>query len=321
MTVMNMVQAINLALRQEMEKDPSVIVLGEDVGVNGGVFRVTDGLYEKFPGRVIDTPLAESAIVGTSIGMAVNGLKPVAEIQFEGFLYPAFDQLVSHAARIRTRSRGRFHVPMTLRVPYTGGIHAPEHHSESPEALLVHMPGIKVVTPSNPYDAKGLLVSSIRDPDPVVFLEPKRVYRAIKMEVPESEYTIPLEKANVVQEGDDITIISWGAMMKQCNEAIKNMKHSCELIDVRSLSPLDTETIAKSVEKTGRAVVVHEAWRSCGMGAEIASQIMEKVFLSREAPVARVTGPDVPVPLAKLEGYFIPTVEKITEAINRTVAF
>lgn len=319
--IMNMVEAINLALRQEMEKDQSVVVLGEDVGVNGGVFRVTEGLYDKFPGRVIDTPLAESAIVGTSIGMAVNGLRPVAEIQFEGFLYPAFDQLVTHAARIRTRTRGRFRVPLTLRVPYTGGIHAPEHHSESPEALLVHMPGIKVVTPSNPYDAKGLLISAIREPDPVVFMEPKRVYRAIKMEVPEDEYTIPIGKADVVQEGSDVTVISWGAMMKQCNEAVKKTKHKCELIDVRSLSPLDTETIKKSVEKTGRAVIVHEAWRSCGLGAEIASQIMERAFLSMEAPVARVTGPDVPMPLAKLENYFIPSTEKIIDAINRTAVF
>ncbi|MBI2173384.1 MAG: alpha-ketoacid dehydrogenase subunit beta [Candidatus Aenigmarchaeota archaeon] len=319
--IMNMVQAINLALRQEMEKDKTVIVLGEDVGVNGGVFRVTEGLYDKFPGRVLDTPLAESGIVGTSIGMAVNGMKPVAEIQFEGFLYPAFDQLVTHAARIRTRTRGRFHVPLTLRVPYTGGIRALEHHSESPEALLVHMPGIKVVTPSNPYDAKGLLISAIRDPDPVMYFEPKRVYRAIKMEVPEDEYTIPIGKANVVQEGSDVTVISWGAMMKQCNDAVKQAKHSCELIDVRSLSPLDAKTIAKSVEKTGRAVIVHEAWRSCGLGAEIAALIMEKAFLNLEAPVMRVTGPDVPVPLAKLENYFIPSTEKIIDAINRTAAF
>lgn len=321
MTVINMVQAINLALRQEMDKDNTVIVLGEDVGVNGGVFRVTEGLYDKFPGRVVDTPLAESAIVGTSIGMALNGMKPVAEIQFEGFLYPAFDQLVTHAGRIRTRTRGRFHVPLTLRVPYTGGIRALEHHSESPEAILVHMPGIKVVTPSNPYDAKGLLISAIRDSDPVVYMEPKRVYRAIKMEVPEDEYTIPIGKANVVQEGSDVTVISWGAMMKQCNDAVKQASHSCELVDVRSLSPLDTKTIAKSIEKTGRAVIVHEAWRSCGVGAEIASQIMEKAFLNLEAPVMRVTGPDVPVPLAKLENYFIPSVKNILEAISKTAVF
>ncbi|MDI6720855.1 MAG: alpha-ketoacid dehydrogenase subunit beta [Candidatus Aenigmarchaeota archaeon] len=321
MTLMNMVQAINLALRQEMEKDKTVVVMGEDVGVNGGVFRVTEGLYEKFPDRVIDTPLAESAIVGTSIGLALNGLKPVAEIQFEGFLYPALDQLISHAGRIRTRTRGRFNVPLTLRVPYTGGIHAPEHHSESPEALLVHVPGIKVVTPSNPYDAKGLLVSAIRDPDPVVYFEPKRVYRSIKMEVPEDEYTIPIGKSKIVAEGEDVTVVSWGAMMKQCSEAIKNVKHSCELVDVRTLSPLDAETIAKSVEKTGRAVIVHEAWRSCGVGAEISSQIMEKVFLSLEAPVERVTGLDVPVPLAKLENYFIPSVDKIISTINKVAVF
>ena len=297
-------------------------MLGEDIGVNGGVFRATDGLQKDFGAeRVIDTPLAELGIVGASIGMAVNGMRPVAEIQFEGFLYPAFDQLVTHAARIRTRTRGRFHVPMTLRVPYTGGIHAPEHHSESPEALLIHMPGIKVVTPSNPYDAKGLLISSIRDPDPVVFMEPKRVYRAIKMEVPEDEYTVPIGKADVVKEGSDVTVISWGAMIKQCSEAVKKTKHGCELIDLRTLSPLDIETVKKSVEKTGRAVIVHEAWRTCGLGAEIAAHIMERAFLSMEAPVARVTGPDVPMPLAKLENYFIPSTEKIIDAINRTAVF
>ncbi|MBI4170338.1 MAG: alpha-ketoacid dehydrogenase subunit beta, partial [Candidatus Aenigmarchaeota archaeon] len=271
MPKMNMVQAINLALHQEMEKDSDVIVLGEDVGVNGGVFRVTEGLFNKFPDRVIDTPLAESAIVGTSIGMAVMGLKPVAEIQFDGFLPPAFDQLLNHASRIRNRSRGRFHVPLVVRVPCSGGIKALEHHSDSPEAYYCHMPGMKVVMPSRPYNAKGLLISAIRDPDPVIFFEPKRVYRAIKEDVPEEAYTIPLEHAEVLQEGNDITVISWGAMMKTVREAVSGITASIEIIDLQTLSPLDEETIIKSVKKTGRVVIVQEAPKSCSLSAEISA--------------------------------------------------
>lgn len=321
MPVMNMVQAINLALHQEMEKDESVIVLGEDVAVDGGVFRVTDGLYKKFPGRVIDTPLAESAIVGTSIGMAVMGLKPVAEIQFDGFLPPAFDQLLNHASRIRNRSRGRYHVPLVVRVPCSGGIKALEHHSDSPEAYYCHMPGMKVVMPSSPYNAKGLLISAIRDPDPVIFFEPKRVYRAIKEEVPEEEYAIPLEKAAIVQEGSDATVITWGAMLKTVKEAAAEVKASIEIIGLQTLSPLDEETIIQSVKKTGRAVVVQEAPRTCSLSAEVSAVINEKALLSLEAPVLRVTGWDVVLPLPKLEKFYYPDAARVRKNIERVLKF
>ncbi len=321
MAKMNMVQAINLALHQEMQNDENVIVLGEDVGIDGGVFRVTNGLHEKFPGRVIDTPLAESAIVGTSIGMSVMGLKPVAEIQFDGFLPPAFDQLLNHAARIRNRSRGRFHVPIVVRVPCSGGIKALEHHSDSPEAFYCHIPGLKVVMPSRPYNAKGLLVSAIRDPDPVLFFEPKRVYRAIKEEVPEEEYAIPLEKAEVVQEGNDITVISWGAMLKTVKEVASGMQSSIEIIDLQTLSPLDEETVIKSVKKTGRAVVVQEAPKTCSLSAEISALINEKALLSLEAPVLRVTGWDVVPPLPKLEKYYYPDAARVKKNIEKVLNF
>lgn len=318
-----MVQAINSALKNEMERDKTVLVLGEDVGVNGGVFRVTEGLYQKFgESRVIDTPLAESAIAGISIGLAINGFKPVAEIQFDGFSIPTLDQIVNHAGRMRNRSRGRFSIPLVLRVPYGGGIRALEHHSDSPEAYFVHTPGIKVVVPSNPYDAKGLLISAIRDPDPVVYFEPKRVYRAIKMEVPEKSYSIEIGKANVVRKGSDITVISWGAMMRVVNEAVEKLtNHSVEVIDLRSLFPWDEETVVESVKKTGRVVVVHEAPRSCGFGAELAATIQEKAFLSLEAPIERVTGFDVVVPLPKLESYYFPNVERVTKGIEKIMQF
>jgi len=321
---LNIVQAVKSALEQEMVRDPNVIVLGEDVGRNGGVFRATEGLFDEFgEDRVIDTPLSEIGIVGVTIGLALYGLRPVAEIQFEGFLYPALDQLISHAGKIRNRSRGRFHVPLVVRVPYGGGIRAPEQHSDSPETYLVHTPGIKVVTPSNPYDTKGLLVSAIRDPDPVVFLEPKRVYRAIRGEVPEEDYAVPLNEAKVVREGDDVTLISWGAMMRPTTEAAEKAKNkaSVEVIDLRALSPIDVKTLTRSVEKTGRAVVVHEAPRTCGLGAEITALINEKVFLSLEAPVVRVTGPDVPYPLYKLENYYLPNVERIKRGIEKIASF
>lgn len=318
---MNMVQAINLALNQEMEKDKDVIVLGEDVGIDGGVFRVTEGLYKRFPGRVVDTPLAESGIVGASIGMAVMGLKPVAEIQFDGFLPPAFDQLLNHASRIRNRSRGRFHVPLVVRVPCSGGIKALEHHSDSPEAYYCHMPGMKVVMPSRPCNAKGLLVSAIRDPDPVIFFEPKRIYRAIKEEVPEEEYTIPLEKAEIVQEGDDVTVISWGAMVKTVKEAVAEMSASIEVIDLQTLSPLDEETIVKSVKKTGRVVIVQEAPKTCSLSAEISAVINEKALLSLEAPVLRVAGWDVVVPLPKMEKYYYPDAARIKKNIEKVLKF
>lgn len=325
MAKLTMVEAINLGLRQEMERDPRVVVLGEDVGKNGGVFRVTQGLYEKFgDGRAVDTPLSESAIVGVSIGMAAYGFRPVAEIQFEGFIYAAMEQLISHASRIRTRSRGRYQCPLVVRVPYGGGIRAPEHHSESNEALLAHTPGLKVVVPSTPYEAKGLLVSAIRDPDPVIFMEPKRVYRAVKEEVPEEEYTIPLGQARVATEGKDITLIAWGAMLQPTLKAAALMGERgihCEVIDLRTLSPLDTHTIIESVKKTKRAVIVHEAPRSCGLGAELIARINERALLYLEAPVERVTGYDTVMPLPKLEQYYLPNVERVAEAIGRVMSF
>ena len=321
---LNMVQAINLALKQEMERDSKVIILGEDVGKNGGVFRVTEGLWQQFGDeRVIDTPLAELGIVGTSIGLAVSGMKPVAEIQFDGFLAPAFDQLISHAGRIRNRSRGRFHVQMVVRVPSGGGIRALEHHSEIVETHLVHTPGIKVVVPATPYDAKGLLISSIRDNDPVVFLEPKKVYRAIKEEVPEEEYTIPIGEAKIVREGNDVTIIAWGAMVKTVNEAVVKIgdKYSVEVLNLRSLKPLDVNAIVKSVKKTGRVVIVQEGQRTLGFAAELIALINEKAFLSLEAPISRVTSFDVPTPLPKLENYYLPSVDKVANAIEDIMRF
>ncbi len=323
MAKLNMVQAINLALHEEMEKDPSVVVMGEDVGVDGGVFRVTEGLIEKFGSeRVIDTPLAESGIVGTAIGMAVLGLKPVAEIQFEGFSYMTIDQLAAHASRIRYRSRGAYHCPLVIRAPYGGGVRALEHHSEAVATFYIHIPGMKVVIPSSPYDAKGLIISAIRDPDPVFFFEPKRLYRAFREEVPEGEYTVPIGEGKKLTEGDDVTLIAWGAMVKVCQEALEKTKDvSVELIDLRTLSPLDDKLIVESVRKTGRAVIVHEEPRTLGLGAEIIARINEKTFLSLEAPIKRVTGYDVPVPLPKLEDYYLPDAEKVADAIKEVASF
>jgi pyruvate dehydrogenase E1 component beta subunit len=321
----NMVEAINRGLMEEMERDPSVMVLGEDVGKEGGVFRVTDGLQSKFgPQRVVDTPLAESGIIGVALGLAVNGFKPVAELQFMGFLPPALDQIISHISRIRNRSRGRYACPMVVRMPYGGGIHAPEHHSESIEAVLAHIPGIKVVIPSTPHDAKGLIVSAIRDPDPVLFCEPKRVYRAIKEEVPDGEYTVPIGEAKVVREGDDITVISWGSMVREALHAAEMVKEegvNAEVIDLRTVSPLDDETIVTSVRKTGRTVIVHEAVKTCGLGAEIIARINEKAILSLEAPVERVTGFDTVFPLYKLEHHYLPSPERILRGIRKVMAF
>ncbi len=323
MAKLNMVQAINLALREEMERDTGVIVMGEDVGMDGGVFRVTEGLLNKFGSeRVIDTPLAESGIVGTAIGMAVSGLKPVAEIQFEGFSYMTIDQLAAHASRIRYRSRGTYHCPMVIRAPYGGGVRALEHHSEAVATFYIHIPGMKVVIPSSPYDAKGLLISAIRDPDPVFFFEPKRLYRAFREEVPEGEYIVPLGEGKKLTEGDDVTLISWGAMARVCLEALKLVKDvSVELIDLRTLSPLDDKIITESVRKTGRAVIVHEEPRTLGLGAEIIARINEKAFLYLEAPVKRVTGYDVPMPLPKLEDYYLPDAERVADAIKEVATF
>ena len=324
MAVANVVQAVTMALRQELARDKNVVVMGEDVGLNGGVFRATDGLQKEFgPNRVIDTPLAELGIVGAAIGMAVNGLRPVAEIQFSGFMYGPFDQLLSHAARIRGRSRGRFTCPLVVRTPYGTGIKALELHCESGEALFAHIPGLKMVVPSNPYDAKGLLAAAIRDPDPVIFYEPMRIYRAIKQDIPEEEYFVPLGKANIIQQGDQITLIAWGAMVKTCQEAIEklNGKYSVELIDLRTINPYDAETILNSVKKTGRCVIAHEAQRTCGFAAELIASINEKVLLSLQAPVVRVTGPDVSVPIAKLEGYYLPDAQRIIKGIEKVMSF
>jgi pyruvate dehydrogenase E1 component beta subunit len=321
----NLVEAINSGLMAEMEKDPSVVVLGEDVGKEGGVFRVTDGLQAKFgANRVFDTPLAESGIIGVSIGMAVKGLRPVAEIQFEGFLHLAMNQIMNHAARIRTRSRGRFTCPLVIRSPWGGGIRAPEHHSDSPEALFAHTPGIKVVIPSSPYDAKGLIISAIRDPDPVLFFEPKRIYRAIKEEVPDGEYTVPIGQAKVIREGKDVTIISWGAMLREVLRAAETAEKEglkAEIIDLRTISPMDDATYLESVRKTGRVVIVHEAPPTCGVGAEITARINEKALLSLLAPVVRVTGFDTVMPLMKLENHFLPSPERILRGIRKVMAF
>jgi pyruvate dehydrogenase E1 component beta subunit len=322
---MNMVQSINLALREEMERDPNVVCLGEDVGVDGGVFRVTEGLFEKFgKERMIDTPLAESSIVGTAIGMAMNGMRPVAEIQFLGFIYPAYQQLVSHAARMRNRTRGRITLPMVVRAPYGAGVKALEHHSESTEAVFCHIPGLKVVVPSTPLEAKGLLTASIRDPDPVLFLEPTRSYRLLKEEVPEGEYVLPLGKAREVREGKDVTIVGWGAMMPIIQKAVESLEKdgiSPEVLDLRTLAPMDHASIIASVKRTGRCVVVHEAPRTCGLGAEISARIMEKALLSLQAPVERVTAPDITVPLPKGEHYYYISPERVVKGVKRTMSF
>jgi pyruvate dehydrogenase E1 component beta subunit len=322
MANLNMVQAINLALIQEMEKDERVLLLGEDVGANGGVFRVTEGLQKRFGARrVVDTPLAESGIIGTAIGLAMAGLRPVPEIQFEGFLGPAYDQICSHAARMRSRTRGAFPVPLTIRVPVGGGIHAPELHSDSPEAIYAHTPGLKVVMPSSPYDAKGLLVAAIRDPDPVIFFEPKRIYRAFREEVPEDEYVLPIGKARTVCEGNDLTVVSWGASVVQCMQAIEKSGKSIELIDLRTIYPFDVDAVEASVKKTGRCVVVHEAPLTCGFGSEISARIMERCFLHLEAPVQRVAGFDTTMPYYKLELEYMPDAARIGRAIDDVMAY
>jgi pyruvate dehydrogenase E1 component beta subunit len=322
---LTLVEAVCEGLHQEMARDEGVVVLGEDVGENGGVFRATDGLYEEFGAeRVVDTPLSESGIVGSAIGLALSGLRPVAEMQFMGFMYPAFDQLVSHAARLRSRSRGQYPVPLVVRAPYGGGIRAPEHHSESKEAFFVHEPGLKVVTPSTPADAKGLLAAAIRDPDPVIFLEPKLVYRAFREEVPERSYTVPLGEAAVRREGSDVAVFTWGAMTRPALVAAADLADrgvDCEVVDLRTLSPLDRETLADSFRKTGRAVVVHEAPKTGGLGAEVAATLQEEALVYQEAPIKRVAGFDAPMPLHALEDYYLPQAVRIQDAILETVAF
>ncbi|MHC5111643.1 MAG: alpha-ketoacid dehydrogenase subunit beta [Planctomycetota bacterium] len=326
MASMNMVQALNLALDQAMESDPTVVVMGEDVGVNGGVFRVTKGLIEKYgERRVLDTPLAEAGIIGTAVGMAVAGLKVVAEIQFSGFTYQAFHQVEQNMARMHNRSRGRLKVPMVMRAPYGGGIRAVEHHSESREAYWAHTPGLKVVIPSGPRIAKSLLYTSIMSADPVVFYEPKAVYRAFREEVPEETETYPIGQAQVVRNGTDVTLIGYGAMMRSVLEAAEDLKElhgvSAEVIDLVSISPLDTETIAESVTRTGRAVVAHEAPKNCGIAAEIIARVNEHAFGYLEAPIKRVTGYDIHFPYFQVERFYMPNSEMIVEAVMETVAY
>jgi pyruvate dehydrogenase E1 component beta subunit len=324
MAKMTMVQAVNLALQQEMARDDSVIVLGEDVGVDGGVFRATDGLINQFgEERVLDTPLAESGIAGMSIGMALYGLKPVCEIQFSGFSYQTFHQIENHAARYRWRSQGRYHVPMVLRTPYGGGVRAIEHHSESREAYWAHTPGLKMVIPSGPRNARALLVSAIRDPDPVIFYEAKALYRSFREEVPEAEETMPIGKAAIARAGGDITMISYGAMMRPTLEAAILLKEKegieAEVIDLLTVSPLDDELFVQSVLKTGRAVVIHEAPRSFGPGAEIITRLMEKAFYYLEAPIQRVTGYDVITPMFSRENAYIPDAQRILRGARKVL--
>lgn len=323
---MTLVQAVTDGLRTMMREDRSVLVLGEDVGQNGGVFRATDGLLEEFgEQRVIDTPLAEAGIIGSSIGLAMNGFKPVAEIQFMGFIYPGFEQIVAHAARIRTRTSGRYSAPLVIRAPYGAGIRAPELHSDSVEAFFVHLPGLKVVVPSTPYDAKGLLIASIEDPDPVLFLEPMKSYRTGREEVPLEKYTVEIGKAKVVREGEDVTIIAWGNMVRPALEAAKSMAQEkniqADVLDLRTLYPIDREAIFQSVDKTGRVIVVHEAHRTGGVGAEIIALINDHALFSLRAPIERVTGFDVHVPLFALEDDYVPTVQRIKESIANVMTY
>lgn len=322
---LSIVQAVTDGLRTVMKEQEEVLVLGEDVGKNGGVFRATEGLQEQFgPDRVIDTPLSESGIVGTAIGLAINGFLPVVEMQFLGFIYPAYEQIMTHATRIRMRTLSHFHVPLVIRAPYGAGVKAPEIHSDSVEALFTHMPGIKVVCPSNPYDAKGLLIASIDDPDPVLFLEPMRSYRAFKDEVPTDRYTVEIGKASLVEEGSDLTLIAWGAMVPLAVKAAQKVREQnihCDVLDLRTLYPLDKEMIAESVQKTGRAVIVHEAHATSGLGTDIIALIQDTSFLYLKSPIQRVTGFDVPVPFYTLEQHYLPNEDRIVEAIHKAIQF
>jgi 2-oxoisovalerate dehydrogenase E1 component beta subunit len=324
MTQMNMVQAINDGLRHEMRRDGRVVVLGEDVGKVGGVFRVTQGLWDEFgDDRVVDTPLSEGGIIGTAIGMALFGLVPVPEIQFADFIFPAYDQIVSELAKLRWRSGGEYPAKMVVRTPVGGGIRGGLYHSQSPESLFIHVAGLKVVCPSNPHDAKGLLLASIRDPDPVLFFEPKRIYRAAKGDVPEGDYTVPIGKAAVVREGGDVTVLAWGAMLYEAVAAADEAKKqgiACEIVDLRTLWPVDIETIIASVQKTGRLVVVHEAPRTCGFGAELVSLVTERAFDRLEAPPVRVCGFDTPFPYT-LEMDYLPLAHRILPAVVETVRY
>jgi pyruvate dehydrogenase E1 component beta subunit len=323
MAEVTLIDAITLAMAWELEHDSSVVVLGQDVGINGGVFRATAGLQKKFgTERVQDTPLAEGMIAGISIGMAAQGMRPVAEIQFMGFIYPTVDQIINHAGRLRNRTRGRLSCPMVLRAPYGGGIHAPEHHSESTEALFAHMPGVRVVIPSSPSRAYGLLLAAIRDPDPVVFLEPKRIYRLNKQEIEDNGKALPMDVCYILREGTDVTVVTWGAMTFETLKAVDQLSKngiSCEVIDLATISPIDFDTILESVEKTGRLVIAHEAPRSCGVGAEIAAIVAEKGIYHLKGPIRRITGYDVIMPLFRREMDYMPSVSKIADVIRESL--
>lgn len=323
---LTLVQSVTEGLRTMLAEQDNVILLGQDIGRNGGVFRATEGLYQEFgEDRVIDTPLAESGMIGTSIGLAINGFRPVVEMQFFGFIYPGFNQIMTHASRIRARTLSRWHVPMVIRAPYGAGVRAPEIHSDSMEALFTHMPGLKVVVPSNPYDAKGLIISAIEDPDPVLFLEPMKVYRAGRAEVPEEKYSVELGKAAQLKEGDDVTVFAWGAMVpiaeKAVEQAEKALDITCDVLDLRTLYPLDKETITASVQKTGRVVIVHEAQATGGVSADIISLVNDTSFLYLRSPIERVTGYDTPVPVFSLEEDYLPNEGKIKQAIERSINF
>lgn len=324
MADVTLIDAITMAMAWELDHDPSVVVLGEDVGVNGGVFRATAGLQKRFgPDRVQDTPLAEGMIAGVSVGMSAQGMRPVAEIQFMGFIYPTIDQMISHAGRMRNRTRGRLSCPMVLRAPYGGGIHAPEHHSESTEALFAHMPGIRVVIPSSPARAYGLLLAAIRDPDPVVFLEPKRIYRLNRQSVEDNGKALPLDVCYILREGSDVTLVTWGAMTYETLKAADQLAKSgvsAEVIDLATISPIDYETILESVEKTGRLVIIHEAARTGGVGAEVAAIVAEKGMYDLKSPIRRVTGYDVVMPLFRREMDYMPSVAKITDTIREVLS-
>lgn len=322
---MTLVQAITDGMRTMLAEDENVLVLGEDVGKNGGVFRATDHLQEEFgEDRVMDTPLSEAGFIGAAIGMAVNGLRPVAEIQFLGFIYPAYEQIMTHASRLRSRTMGHFTVPIVIRAPYGAGVRAPEIHSDSTEAIFTHMPGLKVVCPSSPVDAKGLLIAAIEDPDPVLYLEPMRCYRSSREEVPEGKYTVEIGKANKLQEGNDVSVITWGAMVPVASQAVKEMEAkgvSCELIDLRTLYPIDRDTIAASVQKTGRTVIVHEAHGTGGVGNDVLAIVNDTSFLYQKAPVERVTGFDSPVPFFGFEDEYLPTPARVKHAIEKVIKF
>lgn len=325
MAEISLVEAITQALGYELAHDKNVVVFGEDIGTNGGVFRATQGLQQKYgKDRVLDTPLAENMLAGMAVGMAAQGLKPVVEIQFMGFIYSSLDQIISHASRLRNRTQGRLTCPMVIRTPFGAGIHAPEHHSESTESIFAHIPGLRVVVPSSPARAYGLLLAAIRDPDPVIFLEPTRIYRLVKQEVPDNGEALPLDTCFVLREGSDVTLVSWGAMMHETLKAAAELSNEgieAEVIDVATIKPLDMQTIIHSVEKTGRCVIVHEAVKTCGVGAEISAELAEHALTSLLAPVQRVTAFDTIVPLSRLEYYYMPSVDRIKKAVHKTMEF